>query len=266
MRDAIAYVHDGKIGKVKLANGLCYKPRGSIGKVDGPTRSRRRRWTTTCGAARRPKTPLARARRLHYDWHWIWDYGNGDLGNQGVHEMDKARWGLGKNELPKSRGQRRRPVRLRRRRRDGQHAAVRVRLRRQRDDLRGPRAGATARTRRPGRQGRECVGNIWYGDEGYVVCPNYNSGVAYDQDGKEVAEVHRRRRPVHFDNFVKAVRSRQARGPELRHRRGAPVGGAVPPGATSATGSASETPLGEAEGDRRRQGGERLPASGWSPT
>ena len=41
-------------------------------------------------------------KKLHYDWHWIWDYGNGDLGNQGIHEMDKARWGLGKNELPKS--------------------------------------------------------------------------------------------------------------------------------------------------------------------
>jgi hypothetical protein len=31
---------------------------------------------------------------VHYDWHWFWDYGNGDIGNQGVHEMDKARWGL----------------------------------------------------------------------------------------------------------------------------------------------------------------------------
>src|SRR5207302_10103340 len=31
---------------------------------------------------------------VHYDWHWIWNYGNGDIGNQGVHEMDKARWGL----------------------------------------------------------------------------------------------------------------------------------------------------------------------------
>ena len=37
---------------------------------------------------------------VHYDWHWIWDYGNGDLGNQGVHEMDKARWGLNKTTMP----------------------------------------------------------------------------------------------------------------------------------------------------------------------
>jgi predicted dehydrogenase len=33
--------------------------------------------------------------RFHYNWHWIWDTGNGDLGNQGIHEVDLARWGLG---------------------------------------------------------------------------------------------------------------------------------------------------------------------------
>jgi hypothetical protein len=37
--------------------------------------------------------------RFHYNWHWIWDTGNGDLGNQGIHELDLARWGLGV-ELP----------------------------------------------------------------------------------------------------------------------------------------------------------------------
>jgi predicted dehydrogenase len=35
------------------------------------------------------------ANRLHYNWHWFWDYGNGDLGNQGIHQLDMARWGLG---------------------------------------------------------------------------------------------------------------------------------------------------------------------------
>jgi predicted dehydrogenase len=42
-----------------------------------------------------------RRQRFHYDWHWQWDYGNGDIGNQGVHEMDIARWGLGVG-LPKA--------------------------------------------------------------------------------------------------------------------------------------------------------------------
>lgn len=40
--------------------------------------------------------------RFKYNWHWFWDTGNGDLGNQGVHQMDIALWGLGVNELPHS--------------------------------------------------------------------------------------------------------------------------------------------------------------------
>ena len=48
-----------------------------------------------------PKRPF-NPNRFHYNWHWNWDYGNGDLGNQGIHQMDLARWGLGKNELPKA--------------------------------------------------------------------------------------------------------------------------------------------------------------------
>ena len=42
--------------------------------------------------------PIQR-KRFHYDWHWFWDYGNGDLGNQGIHQMDIARWFLGEPEL-----------------------------------------------------------------------------------------------------------------------------------------------------------------------
>jgi predicted dehydrogenase len=38
-------------------------------------------------------------KRLHYDWHWVWPTGNGDLGNQGIHQMDLARWILGESEL-----------------------------------------------------------------------------------------------------------------------------------------------------------------------
>src|SRR3954453_2313470 len=99
-QEAIQFLHSGKLGKVKVARGLCYKPRGSIGKVNGaqpiPQSIDYDLW---CGPA--PKVPLMR-KNLHYDWHWVWDTGNGDLGNQGIHEMDKARWGLNKNELPRS--------------------------------------------------------------------------------------------------------------------------------------------------------------------
>ena len=69
-------------------------------------RSPPRRWTTTSGAARRRYEMPHRNNKgngtVHYDWHWIWNTGNGDLGNQGIHEMDKARWGLGKTTMPNS--------------------------------------------------------------------------------------------------------------------------------------------------------------------
>ena len=76
---------------------MCYKPRPPIGKGGGgkiPAGLDYDRW---CGPAPR-QLPLGR-KSLHYDWHWIYDYGNGDLGNQGIHEMDMARWFLGYNEI-----------------------------------------------------------------------------------------------------------------------------------------------------------------------
>jgi predicted dehydrogenase len=90
--EAVAWVRAGQLGKIKHARGTCYKPRMSIGKAGRgqvPVGLDYDLWT---GPA--PMKPLGR-RNLHYDWHWIYDYGNGDLGNQGIHEMDIARWFLG---------------------------------------------------------------------------------------------------------------------------------------------------------------------------
>ena len=95
--EAIAWVHEGHIGKILRSRGLCYKRRPSIGKVDGPQPIPPSvDYDLWCGPA--PKEPLMR-KRLHYDWHWVWPTGNGDLGNQGIHEMDVARWVLGQKEL-----------------------------------------------------------------------------------------------------------------------------------------------------------------------
>ena len=78
-------------------------------------------------------------KRFKYNWHWFWDTGNGDIGNQGVHEMDIARWGLGDPEWPKTAVRDRRQVRLHRRPGDAQHAARQLRLRRARDHVRSAR-------------------------------------------------------------------------------------------------------------------------------
>jgi hypothetical protein len=90
--EGVRKLREGVIGEVYLARGLCFKWRDTIGKAPVapvPAGVDYDLWT---GPA--PMKPFTR-NRFHYNWHWIWDTGNGDLGNQGVHEVDLARWGLG---------------------------------------------------------------------------------------------------------------------------------------------------------------------------
>jgi predicted dehydrogenase len=92
MIDAIQKVQNGTIGDVYLARALCYKWRNTIGHATEepvPPGVNYDLWT---GPA--PLKPFTR-NRFHYNWHWIWDTGNGEIGNQAIHELDIARWGLG---------------------------------------------------------------------------------------------------------------------------------------------------------------------------
>ena len=92
MLDAIQKVQNGTIGDVYLARALCYKWRNTIGHTSEepvPAGVNYDLWT---GPA--PLKPFTR-NRFHYNWHWIWDTGNGEVGNQAIHEIDIARWGLG---------------------------------------------------------------------------------------------------------------------------------------------------------------------------
>ena len=90
---AMQLLKEGAIGQVYLAKGLCFKRRKSIGhKPDEPVPPGLD-WDKFLGPApMRPYNEL----RFRYNWHWFWDTGNGDIGNQGIHEMDIARWGLGR--------------------------------------------------------------------------------------------------------------------------------------------------------------------------
>jgi predicted dehydrogenase len=120
VREAIKFLHDGGIGKVYMARGLCFKPRPPIGKYPDGSMAAGEKYALTVGAATyeptyddaylgkvdydlwlgpAPKRPFNR-NRFHYNWHWHWDYGDGDTGNQGPHQFDVARWGLGKQEHP----------------------------------------------------------------------------------------------------------------------------------------------------------------------
>lgn len=97
IREAIQWTREGHVGKILRARGLCYKRRPSIGKVSGPQPVPKTvDYDLWCGPA--PKEPLMRE-KLHYDWHWVWPTGCGDLGNQGVHQVDVARWILGESAL-----------------------------------------------------------------------------------------------------------------------------------------------------------------------
>ncbi|OAI57098.1 hypothetical protein AYO49_02900 [Verrucomicrobiaceae bacterium SCGC AG-212-N21] len=90
---AMQWVKEGHIGKVKLSHALVHGLRMSIDKVDGPqpppTTVDYKLWS-----APRPEMPIMR-KQFHYDWHWQWPYGGGDIGNQGPHQYDVARWALG---------------------------------------------------------------------------------------------------------------------------------------------------------------------------
>lgn len=96
---AIALLQQGVLGKVYAVRGLCYRRRQSIGrKPDAPVPPGLN-WDAFLGPAPlRPFNPL----RFAYNWHWFWDTGNGDIGNQGVHELDICLWALGRNELPRT--------------------------------------------------------------------------------------------------------------------------------------------------------------------
>jgi predicted dehydrogenase len=90
--EAMDQMSKGLIGDLYMSRGLTFKWRNTIGHASPepvPAGVNYDLWT---GPA-----PLKQftQNRFHYNWHWFWDYGNGDLGNQGIHEVDLARWGLG---------------------------------------------------------------------------------------------------------------------------------------------------------------------------
>jgi predicted dehydrogenase len=200
MRQAIDFIHSGKIGKVTLSRGLCYKSGNrhpGLGPVTNTPIPEGVDYNLWLGPA--PEKPLTR-KRLHYDWHWFWDYGNGDLGNQGIHEMDKARWGLNKNTLC--------------------NAVFSFGGRFLWNDC-----GETANT-------QVCIfdygdsqlifevrniptkplkgvniGNIWYGSDGYVLSTNYHSGAAFTPKGELIQKFDGG--GDHFVNFLKACKSRK---------------------------------------------------------
>jgi predicted dehydrogenase len=210
------HLRRGEMGKVLRARGFCYKRRESIGKVEGPQPIPPGvHYDLWCGPA--PLEPLRR-KRLHYDWHWVWATGNGDIGNQGVHEMDMCRWMLGEEKLPPrvfSIGGRFGYVD------DAETPNTQVAV------LDYPSAPILFEVRGlPQKAGVDAMDHYRGVRVGIVIeCENGSfaggggGGWTYDRNGKRVRQFAGSGGDTHVENFIQAVRSRKSQ--ELK----APVAG-----------------------------------------
>ena len=202
LQEAIDYVNQGKLGKVKLVRGLVYVRRGSIGKVDGPQPIPESvDYDLWSGPA--PTLPLRR-KNLHYDWHWTWPTGDGDFGNNGIHFIDICRWAVGKQELP------RRVISLGGRFGyidDGETPNTQIVYLDYESapilfEVRGlPRAkDDSAMDNYRGLR----IGTVIHCENGYVA-----GGWAYDNDGNRIKQFGLTEGSGHHQNFIDAVRSRK---------------------------------------------------------
>jgi predicted dehydrogenase len=206
---SIQRLREGAIGEVYMARALCYKVRDSIGVKPDSAPPANVNWELWQGpASDRPYN----ANYVHYNWHWFWHYGNGDIGNQGVHEMDIAVWGMNKGL----------PVRVQSSggrygyKDQGETANTQISTFHYAD---GTMLVFEVRGRYTNDEATSRVGNMFYGSEGYLT-KYAEPGTkvikfpCFDKNNKEIPDAS----PVdsdpndstrHFDNFLTAVRSRK---------------------------------------------------------
>ena len=214
MIDAVGHVRGGTFGDIYMARGLCIKRRDTIGRATVeavPSGVDYNLWT---GPA--PLKPFTK-NRFHYNWHWIWDTGNGDLGNQAVHQIDAARWGLGvrfPNRVSASGGHFMFD--------DDQETPNTLNCAFMFDQPAGPPKMLEMEVRHwisnnEAGLGRglfnrhNSIGSIYYGSKGYLAAGNedsfsYESWLGTDQS----AGPHGQSGNDHFANFINCVRSRSA--------------------------------------------------------
>ncbi len=208
LQEAVKRMRDGELGDLYMARGLCYKWRDTIGKTPPspvPPGVDYDLWT---GPA--PKREFTK-NRFHYNWHWFWDTGNGDLGNQGIHEVDIARWGLGVTHPTKVSAiggkfmfddDQETPNTLSASYEFDVDGKPRMMTFEVRHWISPHEAGINGE--KPG----NTIGNQFYGSNGYLVIDNYNKYYSFlgrDQKPGPTAQ----KRDEHWENFIAAVRSRK---------------------------------------------------------
>jgi predicted dehydrogenase len=200
IREAVALLRKGVIGNVYMARGLVFRWRPSIGHKGTEPVPPKLNYDIWTGPAQ--MEPFSR-RLVHYNWHWTWNYGNGDVGNQGIHETDLCMWGLGVDSLPRkitSMG--------------GKFLFD--------DDKQTPEVLTSTylfpeqkkmiqfevRHWCTNLEDGAGVGNIFYGSEGYMVVKGYDSYEVYLGPKREKGPA-RKADGDHYANWIKAVRSRK---------------------------------------------------------
>jgi len=222
IRNAMAFLAEGGIGDVRFARGLCYKRRKSIGALGDYPIPDEVDFDLWSGPATFTDPKLTRP-RFHYDWHWQRHYGNGDLGNQGPHQTDIARWGLGIDSHPISvigyggrlgyQAERKDPNYVD----AGDTANTEVSIYDYGDkcivfETRGLSVDNSADDQinklfGSARGGK--VGVIFYGSEGYLVQRTYFDCVAYDKDMNVIRSFGGGGN--HFGNFLDCCGNRDAK-------------------------------------------------------
>ena len=204
---AIGLLNEGIIGKVYLSKGLCFKRRKSIGhKADSPTPPGLD-WDKFLGPA--PMRPFNEL-RFRYNWHWFWDTGNGDIGNQGIHQMDIARWGFGRPGLPMSvvstggkyvyNDDQETP--------NTQIATFNYGDAEIMFEVRGLQTGNEGGIAAD-RGGGNVIGNLFYGGEGWMMLDGGGFQVYKGDPAKKIMdEKAARDENAHFQNFIDCVKSR----------------------------------------------------------
>lgn len=198
IQEAIQLLRDGYIGNVYMARGLVFRKRGDIGNKPTEPVPEGLDYDIWTGPA--PKRPFTR-NIVHYNWHWHWDYGNGDVGNQGIHETDLCMWGLNVGLPTKITAM------------GGKFLF---------DDCKETPELLSSVYHYPDEkkiiqfevrpwhtnaEDGSSVGNIFYGDKGYMVVKGYDTYETYLGDKKEPGK-KRKEGGDHYKNFIEAVRAR----------------------------------------------------------
>ncbi len=216
IREGIQKLRDGAIGEVYLARAVVFKIRGAIGRIKPEPVPAGLDWNAWLGPA--PEQPYCATRRR--GWHYLWDFGNGQLGNQGVHQMDLIRWGLGLDAHPtriQSLGgrythdddQQTPDTQVCAFEFAGREALVEVEVR---NWYTNTEAGMGDRY--PFVDHQSVVGVIFLGRDGYMLFPDYSSYYSFlGRDRQPGPSKAVQGEPMmdtdHFRNWIAAVRSRK---------------------------------------------------------